>query len=127
LAIFNALWDVLGPRQRDVLAFNLSLLLLCTGDDENHTLRQYHLGALQLEFEVFPIQDPANVARFLAMLDGLGADAIAELIQVIHAIEVVMPQNHEQDLDNALVHNVSSSSGSDSTTTESDSSSNADE
>jgi hypothetical protein len=60
--------------------------------------------------QLFPIQDPANVARFLAMLDELGANAIAELIQMIHPIEVVMPQqNHEQDFDNALVHNVSSS------------------
>jgi hypothetical protein len=61
---------------------------------ETKSCDTYYLGALQLELQLFPIQDPANVARFLAMLDELGADAIAELIQRIHPIEVVMPQQN---------------------------------
>jgi hypothetical protein len=115
LEIFNELWDVLSPRQRGALAHYLSLLLLSTREDENHPLRQSYLAGLRLEF-VFPIQDPANVARFLAMLEGMGADVIAELIQMIHPIEFIMP-DFGMDL---VVHNVSSSSASDS-------SSNADE
>jgi hypothetical protein len=65
------------------------------------------------------------------MLEGLGADVIVELIQIIHPIAFVMPenhgedfdrQNHGMDFDNASVPNVSSASGSDGPLTAADSS-----
>jgi hypothetical protein len=131
LAIFNALWDVLSPHQNDALYYGLSLLKLHTGEDGNQLLRHHYIVALQLEFQLFPIQDPTIVAQFLAMLKELGADAIAKLLQMIHPMIFVMPKNHRQDFagqnngmdfDIALAHNISSTSGSNSTSTETDTS-----
>jgi hypothetical protein len=132
LEIFNALWDVLSPHQNVALLHGLCNLQRHSREDGNQLLRHHYTVALQLELQLFPIQDPASVARFLAMLDGLGADAMAELIQMIEQTVFIMPKNQGQDierqqnngmdLDMASAHNGASTSGSDATTTEADSS-----